>query len=113
MCASVKNKNFMSAHVRKKNFTNSHMSKKICTCKLTNLQMCKCVKCKSANVRKTVVHKMRKSAAQIFFQMQKSQIRKSALCTFLSVQVLCTCVNYFSTQFIITKKIFNVYKKKL
>ena len=30
--------------------------------------------CKSANVRKTVVHKMRKSAAQIIFQMQKSQI---------------------------------------
>ena len=29
---------------------------------------------KSANVRKTVVHKLRKSAAQIFFQMQKSQI---------------------------------------
>ena len=48
------------------------------------------------NVRKTVVHKMRKSAAQIIFQMQKSQIRKSALCTILSVQVFRRCTNCFS-----------------
>ena len=60
---------------------------------------CKRQMCKCANVRKTVVHKMRKSAAQIFFQMQKCtnlQIRKSALCTISVMQVLCNY--YFSVQ---------------
>ena len=72
----------------------THVEKTFHAC-TTILQMCKCVKCKSANVRKTDVHKMRKSAAQIFFQMQKSQICKSAnshnshfrLCKFCCVKV--------------------------
>ena len=37
---------------------------------------------KSANVRKTVVHKMRKSALHTFLQMQLS-----ALCTILQMQI--------------------------
>ena len=57
----------------------------------TILQMCKNVSCTNLtnvqNVRKCVVHKMRKSAAQIFFQMQLLQIRKSALCTKTQMQI--------------------------
>ena len=91
-------------------FTILHMSKKICACKFTNVQMCKCVKCKSANVQKTVVHKMRKSAAQIFFQMQKSQIctvHKNTNATFCAchnfvcaTNFLCACRNLFGKRFI-------------
>ena len=71
----------MFVHVRKKIFNVQNFLTKMQNvisqmCKCANVQMCKC-----ANVQKTVVHKMRKSAAQIIFQMQKSQIRKSALCT--------------------------------
>ena len=58
--------------------------------KCANVQMCKC-----ANVQKTVVHKMRKSAAQIFFQMQLLQIHKSALCTNLQMQNSRPCTIYF------------------
>ena len=62
--------------------------------------------CKCANVQKPSVHKMRKSAAQIFFQMQKSQIctvHKNANATFCTchnfvcasgVHSLCTCVGF-------------------
>ena len=50
---------------------------------------------KSANAQKLSVHKMRKSAAQIIFQMQKLQIQKSALCTILSVQVFVKCAKCF------------------
>ena len=45
----------------------------------TILKMCKREFCKSANVRKTVVHKMRKSAAQIIFRMQV--LHFSQICT--------------------------------
>ena len=65
--------------------------------------------CKSANVQKTDVHKMRKSAAQIIFQMQKSQFRKSALCTILSVQVF--VVHTFS--FFVTEHFLHMRKKLL
>ena len=64
-----------------KDFQCAELSDKDAECNFTNVQMCKCAKRKSANVRKTVVHKMRKSAAQIFFQMQKSQICKTQICT--------------------------------
>ena len=77
-------------------FTILHMSKKICACKFTNVQMCKTQMCKSANVQKTDVHKMRKSAAQIFFQMQKSQIctvHKNTNANF------CTCTKLLSASF--------------
>ena len=46
------------------------------------LQMCKMQMCKCANVQKCVVHKMRKSAAQIFFQMQKLQFAQKHKCRF-------------------------------
>ena len=55
-------------------FTNAHKCKNISRHARKLLHMHKTQMRKSANVRKTVVHKMRKSAAQIFFQMQKSQI---------------------------------------
>ena len=48
----------------------------------TILQMCKRQMCKCANVQKTDVHKMRKSAAQIIFQMQKLQFAQICKCTF-------------------------------
>ena len=80
----------------------------------TNVQMCKCVKRKSANVRKTVVHKMRKSAAQIFFQMQKSQIctvhnfpnAEFCLCTILSNVKFLLCKFLCELIFIICELIF-------
>ena len=64
-------------------------------CKCANVQMCKC-----ANVRKTVVHKMRKSAAQIIFQMQKSQIctvHKNTNATFCRVHNFVCAVIFFSS----------------
>ena len=69
----------MFAHVCKTFSQMRNLQKSFHACSQTFLQMCKTQMCKSANVRKTVVHKMRKSAAQIFFQMQKLQFRKSAL----------------------------------
>ena len=72
-------------------FTNLQLLEKTNSPVRNFLHMHKTQMRKSANVRKTVVHKMRKSAAQIIFQMQKSQIRKSALCTFLSVQIFVEC----------------------
>ena len=64
-------------HWTKKNFTNAQNSHKKISSNVRN-----CAKhCAEhvnvtilQNVQKCVVHKMRKSAAQIFFQMQKSQI---------------------------------------
>ena len=80
---------------RKRIFTNFlHMCKNISR-HVANLQMCKWQMCKSANVQKTVVHKMRKSAAQIIFQMQKSQIctvHKNTNANF------CTCHNFSQMQ---------------
>ena len=90
-------------------FTNAHVHKKFSRMFAKFLQMCKTQMCKSANVRKTVVHKMRKSAAQIFFQMQKSQIRKSALCTFLSANASFRQVHKF---FFYVVKIFAYNLKK-
>ena len=90
---NVKNKNSQTRAHSRKHF---HMFETFCTNakhvrKL--LQMSKTQMCKSANVRKTVVHKMRKSAAQIFFQMQKSQIctvHKNTNAQF------CTCHNFWN-----------------
>ena len=67
--------------------------------KFTNLKMCKRQMCKCANVRKTVVHKMRKSAAQIIFQMQKSQIctvHKNTNANFCRVHNFVCAVIFFS-----------------
>ena len=89
---NAKKQNFTCAHILENIFTNSHKSKNISRmfasfCKCANVQMCK-----SANVQKTVVHKMRKSAAQIFFRMQLLQFRAkhiSAEFTILSVHNFC------------------------
>ena len=75
-------------------FANLHMSKKICACKFTNVQMCKCANHKCANVQKPSVHKMRKSAAQIFFQMQKLQFAQKHKCRFYNF-VFLHCANFF------------------
>ena len=56
-------------------------------------QFCKCENANSTNVqmcKKPSVHKMRKSAAHTFLQMQLS-----ALCTNLQMQILVECKFYF------------------
>ena len=68
-----------------------------------NLQMCKC-----ANVQKCVVHKMRKSAAQIIFQMQKCEICKCAkMCraSFRQVTFFVVCVEKFCAKYFLINKI--------
>ena len=75
----------------KNNFVCAKLSRKCENANSTNSEMCKWQMCKCANVQKTVVHKMRKSAAQIIFQMQKSQIctvHKNTNANF------CTCHNF-------------------
>ena len=86
----------------------THVEKCFHVCK-TFLQMCKRQMCKSANVRKTVVHKMRKSAAQIIFQMQKSQI-----CTVhkFTNATFCACHNFVCAQFRQVQICVYVYVKK-
>ena len=71
---NAKNTNSQTRTLLQNVFTNLKLAQKVFTHVRKLLQMCKRQMCKCANVRKTVVHKMRKSAAQIFFQMQKSQI---------------------------------------
>ena len=88
---SVKIRQNCFLHVRahsRKHFTNSHKCKNISRMFAI---FCKCDKHKSdkcANVQKCVVHKMRKSAAQIIFQMQKCtnlQMHNFVKCNFLFV----------------------------
>ena len=98
-CSKSENSDFYvrkkKIHVRtcsQNNFTHEKLLRTNAKHRFTILQMCKRQMCKCANVQKTDVHKMRKSAAQIFFQMQKCtnlQIDKSALCNFSVMQVLC------------------------
>ena len=81
----------MFAHIPENIFTNSQLAQKLFHMCKTSAHKGKTQMCKCANVRKTVVHKMRKSAAQIFFQMQKSQIctvHKNTNANF------CTCHNF-------------------
>ena len=83
-CSRTFSKTFSQTAHKSKNISRMFAS----FCKCANVQMCKC-----ANVQKCVVHKMRKSAAQIIFQMQKSQIctvHKSANATF------CACHNFYT-----------------
>ena len=93
-----KTKFHMCAHLRKI-FTNAHNFRKNISRHVQNfLQMCKSQMCKSANVQKTVVHKMRKSAAQIFFQMQKSanlHCAQKHKCKFLHMSQFRLCTNFF------------------
>ena len=64
-----------------KDFQCAELSDKDAECNFTNVQMCKCANVQMCKCAKNRRAQMRKSAAQIIFQMQKSQIRKSALCT--------------------------------
>ena len=96
-CANLKKQKFTCANNFKTVFTNAQNSQKLFHVTKTFPNMCRTQMCKCANVQKCVVHKMRKSAAQIFFQMQKSQICKCtnlqseqfSLCT-ISTNVKCT-----------------------
>ena len=87
-------------------FTNAHKCKNISRHARKLLHMHKTQTRKSANVRKTVVHKMRKSAAQIIFEMQLlhfaqkhkcrfHHFRFSALCTIFLLHKFSNAQNYF------------------
>ena len=85
-----------------------------CISKKKFLQFANVQMCKSANVRKTVVHKMRKSAAQIFFQMQKSQIctvHKNTNANFCKNVKFCLCK--FCKFFVVVCKYFFLCNVKI
>ena len=91
----------MFAHIRKNIFTDAKLSAHVRKMQITIPQMCKCANHKCANVQKCVVHKMRKSAAQIIFQMQKlqfAQIHKCTILFFVCAQIL-SSAEFFMCKF--------------
>ena len=96
LCAKVKKHEFTNVCTCEKEI---YMIETFCTnanLQITNAHKCKTQMCKSANVQKPSVHKMRKSAAHTFLQMQIS-----ALCKFLQMQLshFCTPHNFSNAYF--------------
>ena len=85
-CAHFCKRVFTNAHTSAKTFLR-HARKLFCTCDKTQTR-------KSANVRKTVVHKMRKSAAQIIFpnaEITNLHCAQKHKCNFLHMSQIYKC----------------------
>ena len=89
-------------------FTNAHKCKNISRHARKLLHMHKTQTRKSANVRKTVVHKMRKSAAQIIFEMQLLHFAQKHKCRFHHFAFLHCAQFFFCTNSQMHKIIFYV-----